>query len=191
MPLFECLSFLISLFFCFWHPWVKRPPLYDNSYSPRSHWPPFYHNMPLGGKLWAKARVCRTIRWGALSKTSEQNQVLCRTESSPKKRTSKWNDTTIYTQQSIRYFTSTGPCPTAHSFGLILPSYILVLDFSSLFLIYPPLFSLLISHSELYISHVSAISYVSSSCDGKGKDCFWIGLDWSLASVFSFSSTSN
>ena len=138
MPLFECLSFLISLFSCFWHPWVKRPPLYDNSYSPRSHWPPFYHNMPLGGKLWAKARVCRTIRWGASSKTSEQNQVLCRTESSPKKRTSKWNDTTIYTQQSIRYFTSTGPCPTAHSFGLILPSYILVLDFSSLFLIYPP-----------------------------------------------------
>lgn len=86
MPLFECLSFLISLFSCFWHPWVKRPPLYDNSYSPRSHWPPFYHNMPLGGKLWAKARVCRTIRWGALSKTSEQNQVLCRTESSPKKK---------------------------------------------------------------------------------------------------------
>lgn len=85
MPLFECLSFLISLFSCFWHPWVKRPPLYDNSYSPRSHWPPFYHNMPFGGKLWAKARVCRTIRWGASSKTSEQGQVLCRTESSPKK----------------------------------------------------------------------------------------------------------
>lgn len=140
MPLFECLFFLNPLFSCFWHPWVKRPPLYDNSYSPRSHWPPFYHNMPFGGKLWAKARVYRTIRWGASSKISEQGLVLCRTKYSPKKRTSNWIDKAAYTRQS----TWTGSCPTAHSFGLILPSillpYILVLDSSSPFFLFTHFF---------------------------------------------------
>lgn len=190
MPLFECLSFLISLFSCFWHPWVKRPPLYDNSYSPRSHWPPFYHNMPLGGKLWAKARVCRTIRWGASSKTSEQGQVLCRTESSPKKEHRSGTTRQLIRNSRSDILLRLDPVPrhTVLVWSCLLISWSWI---SLLFFLFTPLFSLLISHSELYISHVSAISYVSSSCDGKGKDCFWMGLDWSLASVFSFSSTSN
>ena len=45
------------------------------------------------------------------------------------------------------------------------------------FLLIYPLFLLLILILNSYISHVSVISYVSSGCDGKGKDCFWIGQD--------------
>lgn len=45
-----------------------------------------------------------------------------------------------------KIFTSTGSCPTAHNFGLILPSillpfYILVLDSSSPFFLFTPFFS--------------------------------------------------
>lgn len=153
MPLFECLSFLISLFSCFWHPWVKRPPLYDNSYSPRSHWPPFYHNMPLGGKLWAKARVCRTIRWGALSKTSEQNQVLCRTESSPKKKNIEVerHDNLYATVDQIFYFDWTLSHGTQFwsDLAFLYPGLGFLFSFSYL---PPPLFITHFSFWTLYLS---------------------------------------